>query len=201
MQTQQTCAHFATHHRSPFLRVGQLLPQTSCCQTCERQGVLTRAPEHDVLVARINVNSNLANVHAPCMLWVATTTDHHSCVRCSSSPPHVGQFSSSKELPSSRGARAPMIAATIAFASHNSCKPGAVELPALCSWVAVSGSRYLKSVSSGSSSVGEHEALRLAVPLQSPLSRRQCSATDCKFTVSHLANFLALAPHNPSPSD
>ena len=51
--------------------------------------------------------------------------------------------------------------------------------------VAVSGSRYRKGVSSDSSSVGEHDILRRAVPLQSPQSRRQCSVTYRKFTISN----------------
>ena len=54
---------------------------------------------------------------------------------------------------------------------------------------------------SGSSSVGEQDTLRLAVPLPPPLSRRQYSATSRKFTVPHKANFLALAPHHPFPTD
>ena len=158
-------------------------------------------------------------------------------------------------IPSSRGARAQLIAATVAFASDERRKGGAtgvivlqgacttaraedvadlaacsrrskeqsffesVELQALstpglllqgssCSHgscadsssaagVAVSGSRYRKGVNSGSSSVGEQDTLRLAVPLPQPLSRRQYSATNRKFTIPHKANFLALAPQPP----
>ena len=122
-------------------------------------------------------------------------------------------------IPSSRGASAPLIAAQIAFASDDSCSPGAtsvivlqgactttsvdavdlsacshrtsaqcffdsVELPELsapglllqgsscnhgscgdsasAAGVAVSGSRHRKRVSSGSTSVGEHEILCLS---------------------------------------
>ena len=76
------------------------------------------------------------------------------------------------------------------FRIRRACRssaPGIFLQPSSDAGVAVSGSRYLKGVSSGSSSVGEHSTLCLADPLQSPLSRRQFSVTDRKFTISHWA--------------
>ena len=80
---------------------------------------------------------------------------------------------------------------------HGSC---ADSSPA--TGVAVSGSIFRKGVNSGSSSVGEQDTHRLAVPLPPPLSPPSilCPRQYPKFTLPHKANFLALAPQaTPDP--
>ena len=50
--------------------VGQFLPQTSWrARGMASFSPLTRAPEHDVLAARIDVSIILADVHSSCVLW------------------------------------------------------------------------------------------------------------------------------------